>query len=56
MKVIPLYKSGERTNTYNYRPISILPTLSKIIERAIHLQVYNYLQEAKLLSSDQFGF
>ena len=40
----------------NYRPISILPVLSKVIERVVHEQLYNYLEENKLLSDKQFGF
>ena len=36
-KVTTLFKSGDQTNVSKYRPISILPTLSKILERAVHL-------------------
>ena len=39
-----------------YRPISILPTISKIIERSAHVQLCFYLEENKLLSQSQFGF
>jgi retron-type reverse transcriptase len=51
-----LFKSGEKSNCNNYRPISILPTVRKIIERSVHFQFYDYLQENKLLSIRQFGF
>ena len=47
---------SDRTNASNYRPISILPTLSKILERAVHLQLYQYLITNNLLSNKQFGF
>ena len=55
-KVVALFKSGDRSNCDNYRPISILPTISKVIERAVHKQFYDFLQENKLLFKDQFGF
>ena len=56
-RVIPLYnKSGHRNIPGNYRPISILPTISKIMERILYNQLYNYLTEFGLLSSAQFGF
>ena len=42
-RVIPLYKSGHRNIPGNYRPISILPTISKIMERILYNQLYNYL-------------
>ena len=55
-RVIPLYKSGHRNIPGNYRPISILPTISKIMERILYNQLYNYLTEFGLLSGAQFGF
>lgn len=55
-KVIPLFKSGDRNNATNYRPISILPTLSKLLEKAVHLQFYQYLKENDLLIGEQHGF
>ena len=42
-KITALFKSGDRTNASNYRPISILPTLSKILEKAVHTQLYQFL-------------
>ena len=40
----------------NYRPITVLPILSKILERLVHAQIYSYLSENKILSQSQFGF
>ena len=54
-RVIPLYKSGHRNIPGNYRPISILPTISKIMERILYNQLYNYLTEFGLLSGAQFA-
>ena len=55
-KITALFKSGDRTNVSNYRPISILPTLSKILEKAVHSQLYQYLVTNNLLTRKQFGF
>ena len=54
--ITPVYKSGARTNLSNYRPISVLPVFSKILERAVHQMVYNHLQQNKPLSQLQSGF
>jgi len=54
-KVIPLFKSGSLVELDNYRPISILPVLSKILER-IDKQLLLHLENNGLLSSFQFGF
>jgi len=55
-KVAALFKTGDRTNASNYRPISILPTMSKILEKVIHSQFYDFLNSNNLISSEQFGF
>ena len=55
-KVIPLHKNGRKDLLNNYRPISILPTISKIMERIIYNNLYSFLIENKLLSRYQFGF
>ena len=54
--IVPLFKSGNPTSPNNYRPITILPTWSKIIDRIVHLQMYTFLQEHHLIASEQFGF
>ena len=55
-KIIPLYKKGDHSLLTNYRPISLLPTISKVFERIIYDQMYEYLNENKLLAEEQFGF
>ena len=55
-KITPIFKSGDSTNTDSYKPISVLPILSKVLERAVHMQVINYLEKYKLLSNNQFGY
>ena len=55
-KVIPLYKSGDRDNFINYRPISILPYFSKFIEKIVHNRLYDYFDKFNLLNESQFGF
>lgn len=55
-RVIPLFKKGERSLPENYRPISILPVISKIMEKIIFNQLYEYLMQNNLISKHQFGF
>ena len=55
-RVVPLYKNGQRSIPGNYRPISVLPAISKIMERILHDQLYNYLTKFDLFSDTQFGF
>jgi len=55
-KVVPLFKTGSRTNIDNYRPISVLNILSKLVERVFYNQLINYLENNKLLSEHQYGF
>ncbi len=55
-RVFPLFKKGKTELMDNYRPISILPTVSKVLERAVHTQLYNYLQSHKMLSPYQCRF
>ena len=48
-KITALVKGGDRTDCNNYRPITVLPTISKILERAVHQQLYEFLSANKLL-------
>ena len=55
-KVIPIYKSGSSMEVSNYRPISVLPVVSKIIEKHVHQTLYEYFQKFQLLRVAQSGF
>ena len=54
--VHPIHKTGNPSNPSNFRPISIVPVVSKIVERAVHQQLYNYLAQNRLFSPTQHGF
>ena len=54
--VHPIFKSGDPAVISNYRPISIVPIMSKIIERLVRRQLSAYLSDNHLLSSSQHGF
>ena len=51
-----IYKTGEENDFGNYRPISVLPCLSKILERIMNERLYNHLSENQMLCTKQFGF
>jgi len=55
-KVIPLHKKEDASTMNNYRPISLLPAISKIFERIMYDQIYNHMTRNKLLYSHQYGF
>ena len=55
-KVTPIFKANDKEQFSNYRPISLLPSISKIFESVIYQQLMKYLLENKLLSSQQYGF
>ena len=54
--MLPLYKEDIKSDPNNYRPISILPVVSKIIEKVIFKQLYEYLTDNNLLAVSQHGF
>ena len=53
---IPLYKAKERNTTNNYRPISLLLTLSKILEKIVHKRTINFLDNNNIIYNSQYGF
>ena len=54
--IIPSYKKGDKSECSNYRPISLLPNISKIIEKAMYTRIYNFLEKYNCLYKKQFGF
>lgn len=54
--VTPVYKSGSRDEPSNYRPISVLPAISKIVEKLINNRLLNYIDKYDILSDSQYGF
>ena len=55
-KVIPLFKKGDKLLFENYRPISLLTAISKILERVVFNQLYDHLTKHNLLFVEQYGF
>ena len=55
-EVIPLYKGKERYIESNYRPISLLTTMSKILEKIVYNRVYNFLNQTGQIVDTQYGF
>ena len=55
-RVIPLFKSGERDIFTNYRPVSVLPVFSKILERVMYNRLLRFFNAFKILYDNQYGF
>ena len=55
-RVIPIFKSGCRSQVENYRPISTLPILSKIFEKLMYVRLIQFLKTNNILCRTQFGF
>ena len=54
--ITPLSKDGDATDPSNYRPISVLPALGKLLERVAHTQLYSYFHSHDIFSHSQSGF
>jgi len=54
--ISPIFKSGDVHDVANYRPISKLPCFSKMLERAMHNRLQNFLDKSNILYDRQFGF
>ena len=55
-KVVPLFKGGNISSFENYRPISLLPCFSKILEKAAFSRIQTWLDTNNIISASQFGF
>lgn len=54
--IVPIHKKGDKDLVSNYRPISILPSLSKLLEKILNTRLIGFLENNNLLSENQFGF
>ena len=55
-KISAIFKKCSKLHPGNYRPISVLPVISKLLERIVHTQPYTYLNDTGLLTAEQSGF
>jgi len=55
-KIIPIYKAKDRDSLNNYRPISLLPSISKIYEKVVFKRLYTFLDNNDLIYESQYGF
>src|SRR6218665_2879940 len=54
--ITPIFKQGDRANLTNYRPISILPYFSKLMEKAVSNRLTDYIEKISILYPMQYGF
>ncbi len=55
-KIVPIYKSGDRTVMDNYRPISLLDNFSKILKKVVFRRLSNFVEANNIITPSQFGF
>ena len=55
-KVTPIYKKDSKLKCSNYRPISLLSNIDKILERIVYNRLYKFFEDNKLVYNLQFGF
>ena len=55
-KVVPIFKAGDKSSFNNYRPISLLPQFSKIVEKLFNARLDAFIEKHDTLTSSQYGF
>ena len=55
-KVMPIHKQGDKSECDNYRPLSLISNISKLLEKLVHERLYSFLEKEKLLFEGQYGF
>ena len=55
-KIIPVHKSNAKDDISNYRPISLLPSISKILGNVVYKRTFHFIQSNKILNNNQYGF
>ena len=54
--ICPIHKSGSKLKASNYRPVSILPILSKVLEKIVQTRLVTFLEQQKIIFPQQYGF
>ena len=54
--VVPLFKTSDKSLFSNYRPVSVLPSFSKVLEKLVYDRIVDYLSKYEILTDNQFGF
>ena len=55
-RVVPIFKKGQKDFVNNYRPISLLTSFSKILERLVYKRTLRFLLNCQVFTNSQFGF
>ena len=55
-KVVPLFKANDTKEFSNYRPVSLLPQFSKILEKLINNRIIKFIKINNILANEQYGF
>ena len=55
-KIIPIFKSDDKTDSNNYRPISLLSNYNRIYEKIMHIRIIDFIEKNDLLYTSQYGF
>ena len=56
VRVVPLYKSGDKSLLSNYRPLSVLPVFSKFLEKVVYNLLIRFFDKYEILYNNQYGF
>ena len=54
--IIPLFKTGDNSEFSNYRPVSLLPQFSKVLEKSFYTRLDNVIESCNILSDSQYDF
>ena len=55
-RIVPIFKAGDKSSLNNYRPISILPQFSKVLERLLENRLLSFVEKNNVLNDNQYGF
>lgn len=56
VKVLPVYKKGNHSSLESYRPISLVPVVSKVLEIVLNNQIVEYFEQNRIFDASQFGY